>query len=659
MKLAINTDAISQDFETAVLLGLEWGVEYFELKRVYGKRVPDITNEEVSLIQNVLRANGVALSSLAPGLFKIPLNQDMILQEAGRRFDMTVALADCLNTRSIVIFGFIRDDRHTEAEALRQIIDVFGRVAARAEQEGLMLFLENDRGLWGESPESVRQILAGVNSRAFKLNWDPGNLIGAFPEAPYPTGYELIREYVGHVHVKDAKATGDAQFAHTMMGSGDVDWVGQFERLLRDGYSGFCVVEPHFGNRVSSSRNHILETKKALMLARSRVEATARESVSESVETGGLAVIDSASFLPPARREISDAGLQRPDWTVVGHRDPRLLWLDKNENTDPLLQTITFKVLAEMDPRSVAIYPDAAPLYHKLAEYIGVSPQSLVLAPGSDGIIGSVFRAFIEPGNVVLLTHPTYAMYQVYCSMHGADTARLEYLASEMGPTLRPETVTGAIRKRRPKLICLPNPDSPTGTVFEPDALRDIIRSALEVGSMILVDEAYYPFYADTVVPWIAEFPNLIVARTFSKAWGLTGVRLGYGIATPAVAALLQKVRPNYEVNTVAVAMALRLIKDFNHEMMASVKRLNEGRDRFVSAMKALGLRTLASHGNFCHVAFGSWADSVHATLRDIVLYRQDFDVPCLKGFSRFSSTSTRLFTPVIKRIRDVVRQSG
>jgi len=283
MKLAINTDAISQDFETAVLLGLEWGIEYFELKRMHGKRVPDITDEETRLIQNVLRANEATLSSLAPGLFKIPLDQNLISIETGKRFDMTVKLADHLNTRSIVIFGFVRDDHHTEADALRQIIDVFGHVAARAEQEGLTLFLENDRGLWGESPESVRQIMAGVNSRALKLTWDPGNLIGAFPEAPYPTGYELVREYVGHLHVKDAKATGGAQFAHAMMGSGDVDWVGQFERLLREGYGGFCVVEPHFGSRVSSSRSHVLETRKALRLARSRVGATARESASKAL----------------------------------------------------------------------------------------------------------------------------------------------------------------------------------------------------------------------------------------------------------------------------------------------------------------------------------------------------------------------------------------
>ena len=275
MKLAINTDAISQDFETAVLLGLEWGVEFFELKRLFGRRVPDVTDEEVKSVQNVLRVNGATLSSIAPGLFKIPLEPDLISQEAGKRFDMTVELAHRLGTPSVVIFGFVRDERRSEDEALKRIIDVFGPLAARAEREGLTLFLENDRGLWGESPEAVRRIAAGVGSRAFRLNWDPGNLIGAFPERPYPDSYELVREHVGHVHVKDAKADASRPtgFAHAMMGSGDVDWVGQFERLLREGYRGYCVVEPHFGSRVSSSRDHILETRKAMRAARARLES--------------------------------------------------------------------------------------------------------------------------------------------------------------------------------------------------------------------------------------------------------------------------------------------------------------------------------------------------------------------------------------------------
>ena len=271
MKLGIATDAISADFETAVLIGLEWGIEHFELKRIHHKRVPDISDDEIRIIQNVVASHQVTVSSLAPGLFKIPLDTGLIEQELGRKWDMTVALADRVGTRSVIIFGFERDTRHSEAEALRQIVDTFGRVAAKAEREGLTLFLENDRNLWGESPEAVRQILAGVNSRALRLNWDPGNLVGAFPEKPYPTSYDLVQAFVGHVHVKDAKATGEGGFVHAMMGSGDVDWAGQFERLYRDGYQGFCIIEPHFGSRVASSRDHVLATRKLLRQARGRI----------------------------------------------------------------------------------------------------------------------------------------------------------------------------------------------------------------------------------------------------------------------------------------------------------------------------------------------------------------------------------------------------
>ena len=371
-------------------------------------------------------------------------------------------------------------------------------------------------------------------------------------------------------------------------------------------------------------------------------------------------MVERTMFIPSRRTPLSDAGhLQRADSRVVALRDPRLLWLDKNENTDPIFLSIVFKVLAEIDPGSVVFYPDVAPFYHKLAEYIDVSPRALILAQGSDGVIGSVFRAFVEPGDVVFLTQPTYAMYQFYADMCGADSTVLQYMAGESGPQLKSETIIEMIQERRPKLVCLPNPDSPTGTVFAPDDLRRIIRIALEANTLFLVDEAYYPFYSHTVVPSIVEFPNLIVARSFSKAWGLSGVRLGYGIASPELIALLHNVRPNYETNTVALAMAHRMISEFEHEMRASVKRLNQGRDGFLSAMKELGLRTLESHGSFCHVAFGTASERVHASLADYVLYRQDFSAPCLKGFSRFSSTTGELFAPIIDRIRDVVRMGG
>lgn len=347
---------------------------------------------------------------------------------------------------------------------------------------------------------------------------------------------------------------------------------------------------------------------------------------------------------------VADPELVRPDWTKGVPRNPDLLWLDKNENTDPRLAALTARIMSEIDPKALYTYPECTPLYHKLGDYLGIGADHLLLAAGSDGCIRSVFEAFINPGDVVVYTVPTFAMYSVYSKMYGARIVPMVYQASGKGPDLTAETAVNIITEARPKLVCLPNPDSPTGTVFPPDELRRIIEAAGQSGALILIDEAYYPFYEHTALPWVDEYPHLIVARTFAKAWGLSGLRIGYVAACPQIAGLLHKVRPMYEVNTLAVAVVERML-DFSGEVLASVRRLNAGRNAFIDAMARLHLRTLRSHGNFLHVAFGLHASAVHATLKDLVLYRKDFNEPCLKGFSRFSATTVELFEPVIKRI--------
>ena len=358
---------------------------------------------------------------------------------------------------------------------------------------------------------------------------------------------------------------------------------------------------------------------------------------------------------PSPRPSIQDPSLCRPDWTQSQRRRSDILWLDKNENVDPGIHAIAQRVLANMDPAAIFSYPDCAPLYQQLAQSEGIAVQSLLLTAGSDGAIRTVFETYISPGDKVLLPAPTFAMYPLYCKMFGAEARILAYERSASGPHLPVERILTALAREQPKMLCLPNPDSPTGTVFWPDALQCILDAAAAMGTLVLVDEAYYPFYENTVAPQTAVSPHLIVARTFSKAWGLAGLRLGYLIALPEVVGLLHKVRPMYEVNTVGVAIAMGMLaaKD---EVMQSVGRLQQGKVAFQQAARALGLSTYESYGNFFHVAFGSHTQAVHAALREIVLYRLDFTEPCLAGYSRFSAAPPGLLKPVMQAIEDVVR---
>ena len=355
--------------------------------------------------------------------------------------------------------------------------------------------------------------------------------------------------------------------------------------------------------------------------------------------------------IPSPRPAVADPSLVRPDRTKDIPRDPKKLWLDKNENPDPALAAVVRAAIAGLPPEAQFTYPDLGPLYFKLAAHVGVGADNLLLAPGSDGAIRAVFEAFVSPGETVILTAPTFAMYLVYCKMFGARVVPLAYQPSNAGPALAADTIIEAVARERPRLVCLPNPDSPTGTVFAQAELDRIAAAAGEMGAAMLVDEAYYPFHSETAVPLIARHPHLVVVRSTAKAWGMAGLRIGYAVADARMASMLHKVRSMYEVGAFSAAVFERML-DRHAEVMASVARLLAGKRAFLDAMEGLGFRVLRGAGNFCHVAFGARADKIHAALADVVNYRKDFTEPCLAGFSRFSAATPEQIAPLIARIR-------
>lgn len=358
---------------------------------------------------------------------------------------------------------------------------------------------------------------------------------------------------------------------------------------------------------------------------------------------------------PGPKPAVADRLLIRPDWIAGQPRDPRMLWLDKNENLDPELGTFVHNVISSLNARESAVYPDVGPLYRKLAAFLLCGPDQIMLTAGSDAAIASVFQAFVSVGDAVVHTSPTFAMYGVYCQIFGARTIALDYRRSPAGPQLDVDHAIATIRQAKPKLVCVPNPDSPTGTVLLETELRALIEAAGDVSAVMVVDEAYFPFYPHTLVPWTMDYPNLVVIRSASKCWGLAGLRVGYAVACPSLAATLHKVKPMYEIGNFAATVFGRLL-DEEARMLASVARLLEGKAAFVSAMTALKYKTLDTNGNFQHVAFAEHAEAVHLALGDLVYYRRDFDHPSLKGFSRFSATTVAQFAPVIERIRSVTR---
>ncbi len=353
------------------------------------------------------------------------------------------------------------------------------------------------------------------------------------------------------------------------------------------------------------------------------------------------------------RNGLNNESLNRPFGWESEPRDKSLLWLDKNENVDEIYNNFISEIPSTISIDNINCYPEPAKLYYKLSEIDGLSPESFILTPGSDGAISSTFNVFLNKDDKVLITKPTFAMYSIYCKIYNTKMDYLEYERDLNCPFINLDKIIEILNKTKPKLFCLPNPDSPTGSILHPDELTKLIKLCDKLNIIILIDEAYYPYYDETVIEKTKQFLNLIVARTFSKAWGLAGLRLGYAVGNPKTIKYFHKIKPMYEIGSYSIAFIEKAI-EFEYKMRESVKRIMMGKEYFLNELKNLGFQTLITEGNFLHVNFGERSNLIHNSLEKKVLYRKSFNEECLRGFSRFTATTKENMIPIIEVLKNL-----
>jgi histidinol-phosphate aminotransferase len=199
----------------------------------------------------------------------------------------------------------------------------------------------------------------------------------------------------------------------------------------------------------------------------------------------------------------------------------KFLRLDKNEDTIGLPEEVIQEILSEVTPDFISTYPLTYRLYESLSEFLSLSEDHLLITAGSDAAIKAAFEGFVEPGDEVIIPDPTFAMFEVYADLFRGEMKKITY-KSDLSLSI--EEMLGSITQKT-KLIALPNPNSPTGTIVRREDILNLLKHAEAVGVVVLIDEAYYPFYPHTTIDLIDEYQNLIVTRTFSKAFGLASVR--------------------------------------------------------------------------------------------------------------------------------------
>jgi len=276
---------------------------------------------------------------------------------------------------------------------------------------------------------------------------------------------------------------------------------------------------------------------------------------------------------------------------------------------------------------SVWLYPDGNgfDLKQKLAVRHGVEMKQITLGNGSSDVLEFAVRVFVGPGDEVLFSEHSFALYPILTQAVGGT------------PVVAPAKNWGndldALMERiseRTRVIFIANPNNPTGTWIGGKELEAFIQ-AVPPEVLIVVDEAYFEYaieqatealdYPDTI-GWVERYPNLMVARTFSKSYGLAGIRVGYAVSHPQVADLMNRVRPPFNANSVALAAAAAALDDEEH-LQRSVKMNAEGLKQLVAGFKSMGLDYIPSIGNFISVDVGRTAAPLYeALLREAVIVR-------------------------------------
>jgi histidinol-phosphate aminotransferase len=320
------------------------------------------------------------------------------------------------------------------------------------------------------------------------------------------------------------------------------------------------------------------------------------------------------------------------------------LRLDKNERIKPFDDSFFSRVVSKLRHEHLTAYPETEPLYDKLAKRLNVSRDQIVVTAGSDAGIKNCFELVVERGCEVITISPTFAMVDIYAQLFGVKQIKIGY-SSDL--KFQYDEMLNAITQNT-SLVILANPNSPTGTLLSNNEIENIVNKASLFGVIVLIDEAYYGFCKQTALPLISKYNNLIVARTFSKAFGLAGCRVGFLVAQQALAQRLYRFRPMYEVNSFGVLVAMEILD--NLEVMEKyLDETKQGREYLKRSLDILGYRYIDTETNFIHVDFGFKRDKIEKVFIDQnILVRAG---PGVNGYENFLRIS---FGPVDSLIKFV-----
>lgn len=329
-----------------------------------------------------------------------------------------------------------------------------------------------------------------------------------------------------------------------------------------------------------------------------------------------------------ARKAVQRLKKYRPPLEGRGGK----LRLDFNENTVGCAPEVVRALRRAMNGEWLSRYPEYEPARKKLARFMRVATEEILLANGTDDAINLICNAFVDPNDTLVVPAPTFPIYEFFHSVAGGRTVRVRYDENFRLPM---DEMIMTVRKEKARWVALANPNNPTGTQVSRRDLEALLRATPR--TVILVDEAYCDFSGETVLPWIRKYRNLIVTRTFSKAFGLAALRIGCILTNPELAETMHRAQNPFAVNMLALAAAVEAIKH-RDPVRRYAREVISNRAELCRYFDSIGVPYVPSRANFVLTRVGALAPEIARRLRkqDLLVRDWSYD-PHLQGYLRFT----------------------
>jgi histidinol-phosphate aminotransferase len=271
------------------------------------------------------------------------------------------------------------------------------------------------------------------------------------------------------------------------------------------------------------------------------------------------------------------------------------LRLDRNEKVDVWGKDLLIKVFSERPDYFLSVYPESSTLYEKLSAFHNIPVSQLLLTSGIDGGLKTIFEVMTEPGDLVGVASPTYAMYKIYANLFQVTLDEIEY-TNDLKFNFE---AFDKFLKQKPTVFFLPNPNQPVESAFTVDELRVFAKKTLEKNCLFIIDEAYHMFGCDSGIDLIKEFENVVITRTFSKGFGVPSIRLGYLMSNESNMSVLSKTRLAHESNSLTNAVAEYLIDNYDNVVKVYNDRVIAARDALKKILHDFDIPTHGNNGNY------------------------------------------------------------